>query len=217
VPDYYYLAGSSKCGMGYRESNWSLPRAQQVIHTRQNIYDGTWEKTPSMGWMFVPLTEYHGGGAGATIEPLDQHRDHYERMLYCNLAMGVQACYRGPRLYDTDATRALVTEWVSWFKKYRDILESDMIHGRRADGRDIDWMLHVNPRLDHKGMLVVFNPRKEAVRRTLKLNLYYTGLTDTATIREREGKPRSYALSRQYRVEVPIKVGPEGMNWYVIE
>ena len=86
VPDYYYLAGSNKCAMGYRETNWSLPRAQQVIHTRQNIYDGTWEKTPSMGWMFVPLTEYHGGGAAATIEPLDEHLDHYERMLCSNLA-----------------------------------------------------------------------------------------------------------------------------------
>ena len=33
APDYYYLSGSNKCGMGYREVNWSLPRAQQVIHT----------------------------------------------------------------------------------------------------------------------------------------------------------------------------------------
>ena len=60
VPDWYYLAGSNKCGMGYRETNWSLPRAQQEIIERQNIYDGTWGKTPSMGWMFVPLTEYQG-------------------------------------------------------------------------------------------------------------------------------------------------------------
>ncbi len=72
VPDFYYLSGSNKCGMGYRETNWSLPREQQVIHTRQNIYDGTWQKTPSMGWMFVPLTEYHGGGEAATIEPLSR-------------------------------------------------------------------------------------------------------------------------------------------------
>ena len=61
VPDWYYLSGSNKTGMGYRETNWSLPRAQQIIHARQNIYDGTWQKTPSMGWMFVPLVEYHGG------------------------------------------------------------------------------------------------------------------------------------------------------------
>ncbi|MCD8534216.1 MAG: alpha-galactosidase [Verrucomicrobia bacterium] len=67
VPDYYYLSGANECAMGYREVNWSLPRAEQVLHTRQNIFDGTWQKTPSMGWMFVPLTQYHGGGAAATI------------------------------------------------------------------------------------------------------------------------------------------------------
>ncbi|NQU23311.1 MAG: alpha-galactosidase [Candidatus Nealsonbacteria bacterium] len=217
VPDFYYLAGSNKCGMGYREVNWSLPRAQQVIHTRQNIYDGTWQKTPSMGWMFVPLTQYHGGGAAATIEPLDEHLDHYRRMLTSNLAMGVQACYRGPRLYDTDRTKAMVKQQVDWFKKYRDILESDVIHGRRADGRELDWMLHVNPKLEHKGMLVVFNPLKEAARRTLKVNLYYTGLTDTAKIREQEGTPQSHELARDDSVEIPVEIGPEGFTWFVVE
>ena len=217
VPDFYYLAGSNKCGMGYREVNWSLPRAQQVIHTRQNIHDGTWQKTPSMGWMFVPLTQYHGGGAAATIEPLDKHRDHYERMLTGNLAMGVQACYRGPRLYDTDRTKTLVKKWVDWLKKYRDILESDMIHGRRADGRGIDWMLHANPTLAPKGMLVVFNPLKDTAKRTLKVNLYYTGLTDTARIRQQEGASREYELARDYSVQIPVEIGPEGFTWFVVE
>ena len=140
VPDFYYLSGSSECGMGYRETNWSLPRAQQVIHTRLNIYDGTWDKTPSMGWMFVPLTQYHGGGAAATIEPLHEHLDHYRRMMLCNLAFGVQACYRGHRLYDTEETKQMVREVVAWYKKYRDILESDLIHGppRRRPRRRLD-------------------------------------------------------------------------------
>ncbi|MFH1919272.1 MAG: hypothetical protein ABIP48_05200 [Planctomycetota bacterium] len=217
VPDYYYLAGSNKCGMGYRETNWSLPRAQQVIHTRQNIYDGTWSKTPSMGWMFVPLTPYHGGGAAATIEPLDQHRDHYERMLAGNLAMGVQACYRGPRLYDTDRTQALVKKWVDWFKEHRDILESDVVHGRRADGRDLDWMLHVNPTLEHKGMLVVFNPLNEPVKKTIRVNLYYTGLTDKAEIRDRAGAVSTHQFNRDFSVEIPVEIGPEGFTWFVME
>ncbi|NIA13806.1 MAG: alpha-galactosidase [Nitrospiraceae bacterium] len=217
VPDYYYLAGSNKCGMGYREVNWSLPRAQQVIHTRQNIYDGTWEKTPSMGWMFVPLTEYHGGGAAATIEPLDEHLDHYRQMLTSNLAMGVQACYRGPRLFDTERTKAMVKERVDWFKRYRAILESDVVHGRRADGRDVDWMLHVNPALEHKGMLVAFNPLNESVERTLKVNLYYTGLEETARIREREGKPRRFELARDYSVAIEVSLEPQGFTWFVIE
>ncbi|MBL7044441.1 MAG: hypothetical protein ISR77_37795 [Pirellulaceae bacterium] len=217
VPDYYYLAGSSKCGMGYRETNWSLPRAQQVIHTRQNIFDGTWTKTPSMGWMFVPLTQYHGGGAAATIEPLDQHRDHYERMLASNLGMGVQACYRGPRLYDTDRTQTLVKTWVDWFNEYRDILESDVVHGRRADGRDLDWMLHVNPKLNQKGLLVAFNPLKEPVKKTIRVNLYYTGLTDKAEVRDREGEAETYRLNRDYSIEIPVEIAPEGFTWFVME
>ena len=217
VPDYYYLSGSTKCGMGYREVNWSLPRAQQVIHTRQNIHDGTWTKTPSMGWMFVPLTVYHGGGAEAVIEPLVEHLDHYGRMLESNLALGVQACYRGPRLYDAPATRDLVKARVAWFKKYRAILESDVVHGRRADGRGVDWMLHVNPTLDHRGMLVVFNPLTETVTRRLRVDLYYTGLTDVARVRHEEGDSAEYHLARDYTIELEVTVPAEGMTWYVIQ
>lgn len=217
VPDWYFLAGSTKIAMGYREVNWSLPRAQQVIHTRQNIYDGTWGKAPSMGWMFVPLTEYHGGGAAATIEPLDDHYDHYENMLSSNMALGVQAAYRGPRLYDTERTKALVQRWVGWYKQYRDILESDLIHGRRADGRDLDWMLHVNPTVPQKGMLVVFNPLNEAREKTLRVPLYYTGLTTTAVVRHEGEAEEIIQLTRDYSIDLTVTVPANGMTWYVIE
>ena len=217
APDFYFLNGTNKCGMGYREVNWSLPRAMQLIHTRQNIYDGTWYKTPSMGWMFVPLSEYHGGGAAATIEPLDEHLAHYEQMIQANLGAGVQACFRGPRLFDTVRTREMVKRNVDWFKRYRDILESDVIHGRRADGRHLDWLLHVNPQLKQKGMLVVYNPadvRKEA---SLDIDLYYTGRQDQVIIREQDQKPREFKLSRDFKVSLPVTVEPNAMNWYVIE
>lgn len=217
VPDHYFLSGSTKSGMGYREVNWSLPREQQIIHTRQNIYDGTWQKLPSMGWMFVPLTEYQGGGAAATIEPLDQHLDHYERMMESNLALGVQACYRGPRLFDTERTKAMVKSKVDWFKAHRDILESDLIHGHRADARDLDWMLHVNPKLKEKGMLAVFNPLNEPVTRKLRVNLYYTGLTTSARLREKGGAAKRFKLARDYTVELPVTVPAQGMNWFVVE
>jgi hypothetical protein len=213
VPDYYYLAGSSKSGMGYRETNWSLPRAQQVIHTRQNIYDGTWTKTPSMGWMFVPLTQYHGGGAAATIEPLREHLDHYGRMLSSNLALGAQACYRGPRLFDAPETETLVRTWVDWYKRHRDILESDLIHGRRADGRDLDWMLHVNPALETSGMLVVFNPLDHDVSRTIRVGLYYTGLTDAAVVTDPDGAEETVRLGRDYDIELTVSVPAGGMTW----
>lgn len=217
VPDWYYLTGSTKCGMGYRETNWSLPRAEQEIIERQNIFDGTWTKTPSMGWMFVPLMQYHGGGPAATIEPLKDHLDHYQQRLANLLGAGVQACYRGPRLYDTDETKAAVKRWVDWYKKYRPILDSDIIHGRRADGRDIDWILHVNPSLPTRGMLVVYNPLNEPVERRLKVNLYYTGLSESAEIREQENPATEVRLERDYTVTVPMKLKARSTAWFVVE
>jgi hypothetical protein len=217
VPDYYYLSGSTKSGMGYRETNWSLPRAQQIIHGRQNIYDGTWQKTPSMGWMFVPLTEYHGGGPAAAIEPLSEHLDAYEAHLANNFGLGVQACYRGPRLYDTDNTRELVAKWVAFYKKHRTILDSDLIHIRRADGRDIDCMMHVNPGLTEKGLLMIYNPTDRRITTELKINLYYTGLTETANIRREDAAPAVYTLDRDYNTGIPVEMTPRSVTWYVIE
>jgi hypothetical protein len=217
VPDYYFLAGSSKTGMGYRESNWSLPRERQIILGRQNIYDGTWTKSPSMGWMFVPLVEYQGGGAAATLEPLHEHLDGYEAHLVNNFGAGVQACYRGPRLYDTDATRAVVEKWVAWFKQHRDILESDIIHVRRPDGRDLDCFLHVNPLLQQRAMAVIYNPLQQEVSRSFTLPLSYAGLSQSVLVRERDGEPRSYPLDRQNNASVPVKVPARGMTWLILE
>ncbi len=188
VPDWYFLNGSNKDGMGYRETNWSLPRDQQIIHARQNMFDGTWEKTPSMGWMFVPLVQYHGGGAAATIEPLSQHLDAYGAHLANCFGYGVQACYRGPRLFDTDATEAVVKKWVDFFKSNRDILESDVIHLRRCDGRDWDGILHVNPQLKIPGLAMIYNPLDEPIARTIRLPLYYTGITGDASVRIGDGQ-----------------------------
>ncbi|MCR9246225.1 MAG: alpha-galactosidase [bacterium] len=225
VPDWYFLNGSNKTGMGYRETNWSLPRMQQVIHTRQNLFDGTREKNPTMGWMFVPLTQYHGGGAAATVEPLSEHLDHYERMIISNLAYGAQACYRGPRLYDTDATRTVVKRWVDWYKKYRDILESDVIHGssRRADGLDLDWVLHANPAASPPAMLVVFNPTERDIRRRVPLDLYYSGITNTALIGHgrgdaaNAGKRAPLSLDRLSRGAMEIAVDAGDFAWFTIE
>jgi len=217
VPDWYFLSGSNKTGMGYREVNWSLPRERQIILGRQNIYDGTWDKTPSMGWMFVPLTQYHGGGEAATIEPLSEHLDAYEAHLAYNFGSGVQACYRGFRLYDTEETKAVVKKWVAFYKKYREILDSDIIHVRRPDGRDLDCILHVNPQLRYKGLAMVYNPLDREVERKIRLPLYYTGLSEKALIREQEGEPEEYRLDRHYNVYLPVRLGPTSYTWFLIE
>ena len=216
VPDNYHLAGSNKTGMGYRETNWSLPRAQQHLHARQNLFDGTWEKPPTMGWMMTPLVEYHGGGPAATIEPLKEHIKDYELHLVNNLGFGAQACYRGPRLYDSPVVKAMVQKQVAWFKKYRDILEADVVHVRRANGRDLDAILHVDPNGPIKGMYLVWNPREVEQEQEIEVPLYYTGLTDTASVAERDDKPIRLKLGRDYRVRLRTKLPPQGWTWYVI-
>jgi hypothetical protein len=217
VPDWYFLEGSNKTGMGYREVNWSLPRERQILLGRQNIFDGTWDKTPSMGWMFVPLVQYQGGGEAATMEPLREHLDAYAAHLTQNFASGVQACYRGPRLFDSAETEALVKHWVYFYKRHHGILDSDIIHVRRPDGRDLDVILHVNPRLPEKGLAVVYNPLDQDVRKTIRLPLYYTGLTHAAFVREQDGKSQRYILDRAYNVEVSVNVRARGMTWLVIQ
>lgn len=216
VPDSYYLNGSSKSGMGYREVNWSLPRAQQEIIERQNIFEGTWNKTPGMGWMFVPLTQYHGGGAAATIEPLNKHLEHYNQRLANLFGAGVQACYRGPRLYDTDSTKAVVKKWVDFYKEHRKILDSDIIHLRRPDGRDWDGFLHVNPTAKEKGLLMLYNPLNEKITRTLEIPVYYTGLTNSANVRNSDGKTKKYKISRDYKISLDITLPSKGYGWFVI-
>jgi hypothetical protein len=215
VPDFYMLAGSNKTGMGYRETNWSLPRELQPLHGRQNVFDGTWEKTPTMGWMFVPLTQYHGGGAAATIEPLKDHLDAYESHLAYNLGFGVQACWRGPRLYDAPETQALVERWVDWFRRHRAILESDLLHLRRADGRDLDFMLHVNPRLEERALLMVFNPLDEPRTKTIRVPLHYAGLEDRARFSHEDGPWREVALDREDVAEIELTVPARGQSWVV--
>jgi len=215
VPDWYFLNGSNKTGMGYRETNWSLPRAEQLLHARQNIFDGTWTKAPSMGWMFVPLTEYHGGGAAATLEPLSEHLADYEQHLATNLGAGVQACWRGPRLFDTDATRALVAKWVAWFKLHREVLESDLIHLRRADGRDLDGWVHVNPSGSERALAMLFNPLPVARTKELEIPLYYAGLDGSARLQVEDGTATAVALDARSRARVSVTVPAGGFTWLV--
>jgi hypothetical protein len=77
--------------------------------------------------------------------------------------------------------------------------------------------LHVNPQLKYKGLAMVYNPLGRTVKKQLKLPLYYTGLTKTATIREQHGKSIKYEFDREYNVDVPVDMAPKSVTWFVIE
>jgi hypothetical protein len=169
-----------------------------------------------MGWMMVPLVEYQGGGAEATIEPLKEHLRDYELHLANNLGYGAQACYRGPRLFDSPETKSAVIKWVTWFKKYREILESDVIHVKRADGVNLDCVLHVNPRGHDKAMAVIYNPSDHELTQEVELPLYYSGLRDRAKIAHEGGEPVEIALTRDFKARVTATVPARSCTWYVV-
>jgi hypothetical protein len=217
APDWYFLDGTHKIALGYREVNFSLPRERQKILNRQNIHDGTWEKTPSMGWGFVPLTAYHGGGEEAVLEPLSEHLEDYKQLMMQYYGAGVQACYRGPRLYDTEETKAVVISVIDWYKKYRDILNADIIRLRRADGRDWDGWMHVDPKGKEKGLIMLFNPTKELMSKDLVIPLYYTGLNDKASISVGGKNQKSYSLNQKQEVTLKVEIPADGYTWLVVE
>jgi len=41
-------------------------------------------------------------------------------------------------------------------------------------------------------------------------------LTDTATVRERDGAAKRYKLDRQYGIEVPVTIPAGGITWLTI-
>ena len=215
IPEWYYLTGGNKCAMNYKENNWSLPRAEQEIIERQNVFDGTWEKTPSMGWMMVPLTQYHGGGAAATIEPLKDHLPHYETRLANLFGAGVQACYRGPRIYDTDDTKALVKKWITFYKSHREVLDSDLVHLRRPDGRDWDGFVHVNPQGQEKALAMIYNPLTEEITRRIRIPLRYAGLTGKTLVTVNGESTVTMTLDRNYAITLDVKIAAAGRTWIV--
>lgn len=218
APDWYFLDGTHKIAFGYREVNFSLPREQQKILNRQNIYDATWEKTPSMGWGFVPLTAYHGGGADAVLEPLNEHLDDYRQLMMQYYGAGVQACYRGPRLYDTEETKEMVIEVINWYKKYRNILNADIIRLRRADGRQWDGWMHVDPQGEEKALVMLFNPTGEPMEIDLEIPLYYTGLRGEASVSEEGGQSKKIALDPLGKgVLKGQQIPANGYTWLVVK
>jgi hypothetical protein len=94
-----------------------------------------------------------------------------------------------------------VKKWVAFYKKHRAILDADVIHVKRADGRGIDAILHVDPSGDEKGLLMVYNPLDHPVTQFLKVNIYYTCLGRQVTLTDKEGKRGRFKIDRDFNVD----------------
>ena len=96
----------------------------------------------------------------------------------------------------------MVKKWVDFYNEHKAILNADIIHIRRPDGQDYDAILHVDPELDQKGLLMIYNPLEIEITKNIKVNLYYTGLSETAIISDQNGKSGKYKLDREFNLSL---------------
>lgn len=184
TPDWMFLNGTNKCGIGYEEIAFSQHRQAQLICARIYNYKGTFNKIPSMAWSFVPIDTYHGGGANAKFSPLKKNINDYEWTVFQHVMSGVLPCFRGKKLYDCDKTLQVIRKWSTFYKEFKHVLNGTTIHflppkinpknSTRTTG--LDAILNVISYGDTRGILAVFNQTDNAISQQIALPLYYANL-----------------------------------------
>lgn len=209
--------------MGYSENQYSLPRWVDLSISRAGLYDDLYTHTPTMGWMFLPLSAYHAGGDVATFAG---HEQAYEFALATYLGAGTAACYRGPTLHAPGAAgepmRAKLKKWVSFYKAHRRTLLEPVVHLRRPDMQSWDGWLHVRPSDDgtpaaEVGVAMLFNPTGRELVETVVLPLYYTGVEAMSVdLSVNEAAFESHAVGRAYDVRLQLTMPPKSATTVVV-
>lgn len=206
APDWHFLNGINRCGVGYEEIAFSEKRQEQLITSRIYYYKGTFDKNPSQGWGFLPLNVYHGGGADAQFFPTEQNAFDFDWAMAQLTASGVWPTIRGRKVYDSEKGKEIFKKWVSVFKKYRHILNGITIHfmpprintenPRRTTC--IDAIMNQLPYGNERGFVMFFNQTEEERTEEITLPVYYTGLTDL------EAPPAPFPNTKNSDVSYPL-------------
>lgn len=189
APDWHFLNGINRCGVGYEEIAFSEKRAEQLITSRIYYYKGTFDKNPSQGWGFMPLNVYHGGGKDAMFYPTEKNAFEFDWALAQLTAAGVWPTIRGKKVYDSETGRDIFKKWVTVFKKYREVLNGITVHfmpprisTEKPDRTTcIDAIMNQLPYGDVRGFVMFFNQTDSEITQEVTLPVYYTGLTDLAS------------------------------------
>jgi len=179
VPDPYWMSGgTNKEPMGYTDAwNNHVPvtenGTQEYLELgRMYLYDGTFHKPTTMGWLGFELYR--------TPAPMDSYLATLELAAASFLGQGNIAAYRGPQLFDASSVRVkrMWALWTAHYKRYRAILMADCVHVTRPgqNGRSVETTLHVDA-TSQAAFLNVFNPSHRSVTTSVRLPVYYAGLT----------------------------------------
>eukprot|EP01046_Picozoa_sp_COSAG06_P040014 COSAG06_NODE_4797_length_3947_cov_1.454782_3_plen_407_part_00 len=208
-------------GMGYNEQQFSLPRWRELTVSRATVYDDTYNLRPTQGWMLIPLEQYHAGAGEAAMSG-HANAYHWALAQYVCAGMG-NTQIGGKALFWDDASKAIVTRWVHFFKAHRLTLIQPLIHLRRANGQEWDGYMHAYSQAlgngetgpVEVGVGVIFNPTRLEVVETIAFPLYYTGLTDAVLVSIDEGPAVKMTVERDYFLLLGLTITPNNMTTVV--
>lgn len=189
APDWHFLNGTNRSGVGYEEIAFSERREEQLVTSRIYYYKGTFSKNPSQGWGFLPLNVYHGGGKDAMFCPTDRNAFAFDWALAQITASGVWPTIRGKKVYDSEAGKQILKKWIKIFKRYRKVLNGITVHflPPRIDTQNpsrttgIDAIMNQLPEGEVRGFVMLFNQTDTEQAQELLMPVYYTGLTGLET------------------------------------
>lgn len=230
-PDFYFGSGANKI-MNYADpAVFGLPRAADVLITRQMLFDSTFSFVPTQQWSFLPLENYASAAsdAAARFSPVGSNLQDYDNALMGFFGYGINACYRGTQLFDDDSSKELVSKRVAWYKKYRHFLGlGDVVHVKRPNGQTLDAILRTNPHSKKgdilRGILIVHNPtQNDLVNEPLTIDLYYTAIeTDNVVFDEqakgtKESRTNLSLGKRNFKVTMLVSMVANSATWYTVE
>ncbi|MGN0516301.1 hypothetical protein [Eubacterium sp.] len=229
APDWHFLNGINRCGVGYEEIAFSEKRAEQLITSRIYYYKGTFDKNPSQGWGFLPLNVYHGGGKDAMFFPTEQNAFEFDWALAQLTAAGVWPTIRGRKVYDSETGKEIFKKWVTVFKKYREVLNGITVHFMppRIDTEKpdrttcIDAIMNQLPYGENRGFVMFFNQTDSERTEEITLPVYYTGLTDLseppAPFENTKNSDVSYPLYGEEIAPLVIKARDGSSRTYITD
>lgn len=206
APDWHFLNGTNRTGVGYEEIAFSEHRNEQLVTSRIYYYKGTFSKNPSQCWGFLPLNVYHGGGKDAQFFPTAQNAFAFDWALAQITASGVWPTIRGRKVYDSETGKKIFVKWTSIYKKYRKVLNGITVHFMppRIDTANpsrttcMDAIMNQLPHDDVRGFVMFFNQTDRECTQEVVLPVYYTGLSDL------DMPPAPFANTKNSDVQYPL-------------
>lgn len=206
APDWHFLNGTNRSGVGYEEIAFSERRSEQLVTSRIYYYKGTFSKNPSQGWGFLPLNVYHGGGKDAQFFPTAQNAFEFDWAMAQIVASGVWPTIRGKKAYDSEKGKEIFTKWTTLYKIYRRVLNGITVHFMppRIDTADpsrttcMDAIMNQLPTGDVRGFVMFFNQTDAERTEDITLPVYYTGLSDL------DAPPAPFENTKNSDVQYPL-------------